>query len=254
VTSIYKTAEGEQLVKEKYRQFLAHWPVPNTQFHVATSQGDTFVIASGPHDAPALLLLHGASFNSVTWMGDVAEWAKHFRVYAVDVIGHPGLSSQNRPPYASAAYASWLDDLLDRLDLKNAAFVGISLGGWLALDYAIRRPQRVTALVLLCPGGVGREKTSALKLVFVILPLLLLGKRGRQKATAMMLGAPPSTQSGTARAVGNFMALIFTHFRQNIAKVARFSDDALQSLKIPVLAVLGAKDAHAGFCGNKTTP
>src|SRR5688572_31457409 len=60
---------------------------------------------------------------------------------------------------------------------------------------------------------------------------------------AMMLGASPAPPSGTAQAVGNFMTLIFKHFRPNLAKVTRFSDAALQSLKIPMLVILGAKDA-----------
>jgi pimeloyl-ACP methyl ester carboxylesterase len=63
------------------------------------------VIASGREDAPPLMLLHGPAFNSVTWMGDVAAWSAHFRIYAFDVIGHPGLSAPSRPRYDSDAYA-----------------------------------------------------------------------------------------------------------------------------------------------------
>ena len=153
------------------------------------------------------------------------------------------MCAPSRPPYDSDAYALWLDDVLAGLKIEKAAFIGISLGGWLALDYAVRRQQRVASLVLLCPGGVGREKNSTLKLIFIVLPLLMLGSWGRRKATAMMLGAAPAQQSAAAQAVGKFMSLIFKHFRQNLARVARVSDAALQSLKIPVLVVLGAKDA-----------
>jgi pimeloyl-ACP methyl ester carboxylesterase len=52
--------------------------------------------ACGQPDAPPLVLLHGAGFNSVSWMGDVATWAQRFRVFAVDIIGHPGLSAPTR--------------------------------------------------------------------------------------------------------------------------------------------------------------
>lgn len=76
-----------------------------------------------------------------------------------------------------------------------------------------------------------------------ILPLLLLGSWGRRKAKAMMLGAAPAAQSGAAQAVAGFMALISTHFKQNLAKLARFSDAALQTLAMPILVILGAKDA-----------
>ena len=61
---IYKSAEGERVVRELYLKFLKHWPVPNEQFHVPTREGETFVVVSGAKDAPALMLLHGASGNA----------------------------------------------------------------------------------------------------------------------------------------------------------------------------------------------
>jgi pimeloyl-ACP methyl ester carboxylesterase len=242
MSRIYKTADGERVVHERYRQFLAEWPVTNRQFHIPTREGDTFVIASGREDAPPLVLFHGAAFNSVTWMGDVTAWSAHFRVYAVDVIGHPGLSAPSRPRYDSDAYALWIDDILERLAIDRVAIVGISLGGWLGIDYATRREGRVERLVTLCPGGVGRERISTLRLVFAILPLLLLGARGRRKALQKMLGPSPVADSREAQAVVELMGLISKHFRQNLAKVTRFSDAALARLTMPVLAIVGGRD------------
>lgn len=100
---IYKSAEGERVVRELYLKFLKHWPVPNEQFHVPTREGETFVAVSGAKDAPALVLLHGASGNAAMWMGDIAAWAGHFRAFAIDVIGDAGLSAPSRPPYDAAA-------------------------------------------------------------------------------------------------------------------------------------------------------
>jgi hypothetical protein len=46
--AIYKSIAGERLVLERYRAFLKRSPVPNQQVRVPTSQGETFVIISGP--------------------------------------------------------------------------------------------------------------------------------------------------------------------------------------------------------------
>ena len=132
MTRIYKSAEGERAVRERYLEFLKYWPVPNQQLRVPTREGETFIVACGDENAPPLVLLHGAAANSAMWMGDVAAWAAHFRVYAVDLIGEAGLSAPSRPPLASEAHALWLDDVMQALSLARASIVGrvAAAGGW----------------------------------------------------------------------------------------------------------------------------
>ncbi|MCM2524433.1 alpha/beta hydrolase [Stenotrophomonas maltophilia] len=86
-------------------------------------------------------------------MFDAERWSEYYRVHAVDIIGEPGLSEGTQPALDSDAHAQWLDDVLDALGVESAAFVGLSFGGFLALDYALRRPARVNALVLVSPLG-----------------------------------------------------------------------------------------------------
>ena len=136
MTGIYKSEAGRQAIEAFYRKVLARWPVTNEHVSVRTRHGETLVIACGPIDGPPVLLLHGSGSNSAVWIRDVAEWAKHYRVYAVDVIGEPGLSAQSRPPLRSGAYVDWLDDVYQHLGLTSASLIGVSLGGWLALGGA----------------------------------------------------------------------------------------------------------------------
>jgi pimeloyl-ACP methyl ester carboxylesterase len=239
MSPIYKSEEGERLVKERYREILTRWPVANEQLHLPTREGETFVIACGPKDAPPVLLFHGAVANSVTWMGDVAAWAEHFRTFAVDMIGEGGLSAPSRPPLDSDAYALWLDDVLEGLSLDKVSIIGLSLGGWLALDYATRRPGRANALVLLCPGGVGRQKSGYL---LKVLPLLLFGQWGRRKAAAIALGPMDLPDPERARVGLEFFNLVSRNMKPRYDRLPIFSDDALRQLKIPLLAILGGLD------------
>jgi pimeloyl-ACP methyl ester carboxylesterase len=236
---IYKSPEGERLVKERYRAFLQRWPVPNQQIRIPTSQGETFVIASGAEDAPPLLVLHGGAMNSAMWMGDIRSHAAHFRVYAVDVIGEAGLSAPSRPPLGSDAHAVWLDNVLDALAVKRTSMVGASLGGWLALDYANRRPERVERLAVLCPGGIGRQK---LGIVFLTLALLPCGAWGKRKLLERILGRPPADPPPPLQAFIQFMALIHHHFRPRMVKMPILPDGALRRLTIPLLAIVGGRD------------
>jgi pimeloyl-ACP methyl ester carboxylesterase len=237
--AIYKSSEGERLIRERYQAFLKHWPVPNEQIHVPARQGSTFVVVSGPKHAPPLLLLHGGAANSAMWMGWVAAYARSFRVYCIDMIGEPGLSVPARPSLASDPHAEWLDDVLDHFSIGRESIVGISLGGWLALDYTIRRPQRVERVAVLCPGGIGRQKVGV---VFTTLLFRMFGGWGRRKLAERILGKAPVNPTPPVKAFMDFIALIHRHFRTRMVKLPVFSDSALRNLRAPVLAIVGGRD------------
>jgi pimeloyl-ACP methyl ester carboxylesterase len=226
-------------VRERYLQILDRWPVPSERVTVRTREGETFVLVCGSKEAPPLLLFHGSGANAAMWMGDVVEWSKHFRCYAVDMIGEPGLSAPARPDLASDAYALWLDDVLAGLGLQRAAIVGISLGGWLALDYATRRPERVEKLALLCPGGVGRQRG----IVLFALPLALFGAWGRRRLRDLVLGREArGMNSPQTMWMAEFASLIFANFRPRRDRLPVFSDAKLRTLSMPLLAILGGED------------
>jgi pimeloyl-ACP methyl ester carboxylesterase len=237
--TIYKSNEGERQIRERYQAFLKYWPVVNEQTHLPTRQGSTFVVISGPKDAPPLVLLHGGASNSAMWMGDIAAYAGSFRVYCIDMIGEPGLSAPARPPLASDAYALWLDDVLDRLAIRRTSIVGASLGGWLALDYAIRRPERVERLAVLCPGGIGRQKVG---IVFATLVSRLFGGWGKRKLMERILGRAPVDPTPPIKAFIEFMELIRRHFRPRMVKMPVFSNSALHNLCAPLIAIVGGRD------------
>jgi pimeloyl-ACP methyl ester carboxylesterase len=238
MSAIYKSEAGKRAIEARYREFLSRWPVPSRQFIVPTREGETFIVACGSRTAPPLLLFHGSGANATAWLADIAAWSSHFRVYAIDMIGEPGLSAPQRPPLGSEAYASWLDDVMAALSLTRVSIVGVSLGGWLALDYATRRPERVEKLALMCPAGIGRQKNFLLK----ALSLMLLGSWGHRKVREMVFGRAPAQLSAGQSQMRDFMALIFKHFRPRMVKIPLFSNDVLKRLTMPVLAIVGGKD------------
>jgi pimeloyl-ACP methyl ester carboxylesterase len=233
VRSIYKSKAGQEAVERLYRRALGRWPVPNEQLIVPTGQGHTFVIVSGDVQAPPVVLFHGSGANSSVWIRDVAELSATRRVYAVDMIGEPGFSAPARPALASDAYARWLDDVWDQLGLVRPRIVGVSLGGWLALDYAVRRPERVGSLTLISPAGIGRQNHLFLVRLGV---LLAMGEWGRRRALNLVAGGavPPE--------LADFVLGLFRHFRPRMARVPIRTDAELAGLTIPVRLVLGAGD------------
>jgi len=237
--AIYKSEEGARAIHARYREILSQWPVPNRQFTVPTRAGDTFVIASGAETAPPVLLFHGSASSSFMWFNDSAILAKDFRVYAVDLIGEPGLSARTRYRPGTEEHALWLDDVFQALSLSSASLVGVSLGGWLALDYAIRRPGRVTALALVCPAGIGKIKNFLLK----AFPLFFLGEWGQKRIRAMVMGRAYTTLPPAAKPITDFIGLIFRNFNPRRDPIPPASDQELQTLKMPIAIFIGGEDA-----------
>jgi pimeloyl-ACP methyl ester carboxylesterase len=236
MTSIYTSPAGARTIEERYRELLAAWPVPAEHLRVPTREGETFVVASGRPDAPPLVLLHGSGSNALMWSGDVASWSEHFRVYAVDIIGEPGLSAPARPPLPSGAYPLWFGDVLDALGVAHASVVAVSLGGWLALDFATRHPERVERLALLTPAGVAKPKVAGLLGAVLVKPF---GAWGEQKSVELLLGPEVRRQRGSAE----FVRLLSRHYHYRREPVPVVDDAALRRASMPVLAVLGARDA-----------
>jgi pimeloyl-ACP methyl ester carboxylesterase len=239
MADIYKSEEGALAIHARYREILALWAVPNLQFTVPTRAGETFVISCGPENAPPVLLFHGSASSSFMWIADAAAFAARFRVYAVDLIGEPGLSARTRYKPGADEHALWLDDVLKALGIEKASFVGVSLGGWLALDYAVRRTGRVNALALICPAGIGKLKNFLLK----AFPYFFMGEWGRKRLRAMVMGRAYTQRAPVPKPVENFLGLIFRNFTPRRDPIPPASDDELKRLKMPIAIFLGGEDA-----------
>jgi pimeloyl-ACP methyl ester carboxylesterase len=114
------------------------------------------VVEAGPPDGRPVVLLHGWGASLFMYRDGIALLPGYgLRTIAVDLRGF-GLSDRPmaRGAYTLESYVSDLDALLDALSLRATAVVGQSMGGGLALHYALRRPDRVSGLALINPTGL----------------------------------------------------------------------------------------------------
>ena len=114
-----------------------------------------------------VVLVHGLGGNWQNWLANIPALAAHHRVVALDLPGF-GHSSGYAGQVTMARYADTLVELLDQLDIPAATLVGNSLGGLLTIEAAVRHPERVTAAVLVCSGGI---PLTTLRHRLVLLPL-----------------------------------------------------------------------------------
>lgn len=125
--------------------------------HVRISTGVHLRIAeSGPPSGRPVLMFHGWGASAYMYRHALALLPERgLRAIAVDLRGY-GLSDKPTVSgaYSLDAYCADLGALLDALDLPSAALIGQSMGGGLALRYALRNSARVSRLVLVNPVGL----------------------------------------------------------------------------------------------------
>jgi pimeloyl-ACP methyl ester carboxylesterase/putative sterol carrier protein len=108
----------------------------------------TLTMGSGPD----VLLLHGLGGTRASLLETAATLSTRYTVHAPDL---PGFGSSAKPAtgrYNAAWFADCMLGLLDALDVDHAHVVGNSMGGRIAIEMALQRPDRVSALGLLCPA------------------------------------------------------------------------------------------------------
>ncbi len=137
---------------------VARWAPPPSDFIEVRGQL-VHLRDEGPRGDPLpLVLMHGTSASLHTWEGWVRALRGQRRVITFDLPGFgltgPFTGEYTPGDYGGDAYAQFVLDLLDALQVRRAVLVGNSLGGEVAWRTAWRAPERVAALVLVDASGL----------------------------------------------------------------------------------------------------
>lgn len=111
---------------------------------------------SGP-DKPAMFLIHGSNASLHTWEPWVARLRDDYRLISFDLPGHGLTGSVPGDDYSVSAMAHFVKEIHHLFKLNKVILVGNSMGGAVALQYALDHPADVQALVLVSPSGMQRD-------------------------------------------------------------------------------------------------
>src|SRR4051794_41277121 len=117
--------------------------------HLPGRRVRTLTMGQGEQD---VLLLHGLGATKSSFFETAAALSGRYRVHAIDFPGFGGSSKPPLAPYSARWFADTVVGVLDQLGIERAHLVGNSMGGRVALEVGLRRPDRVRALGLLCPA------------------------------------------------------------------------------------------------------
>lgn len=134
-----------QVLKAKYN-------TPHSQY-LLTPEANIHYTDQGPKDAKVLLLIRGSNSSLHTWVAAAEILDEKYRIVAVDLMGHGLTGPSTKRDYSAAANIKSINAVLDHLQIKNAVWVGNSMGGWLAWRGALANPERVSKLVIVDASG-----------------------------------------------------------------------------------------------------
>jgi pimeloyl-ACP methyl ester carboxylesterase len=217
--------------------------VPFAEIDLPTSFGTTHVIASGPQDAPAVVLLPSLAASATVWRPNVASLSAQFRTYAIDVIGQPGKSIASRNIHDRRELAAWLAEVFDALRLRRAALVGSSYGAFIALNQAAATPERVTHAVAIGPAGVFAGLPLRFYYTMLIAgPLRRLLRPRRKPDIDDLLGAGSISDKRDARWRELMSITMSAAAIPNVLRTAVFSAAEFAAIRAPVLLLVGERE------------
>jgi len=133
----------EKIINEKFGVGVAEWPLPD--------------------EKPAIIFVHGAGGSHHMWLGQLAFFRKEFNPVAINLPGH-GLSPGPACDTVKA-YAQFVLDAADALNLKRFILVGLSMGGAISQQIALDAPERLIGVVLLSTGAKLKVMPEIFKMI-----------------------------------------------------------------------------------------
>jgi pimeloyl-ACP methyl ester carboxylesterase len=202
------------------------------------------------------ILLHGLGGYIEEWEDNVAALAQDRRVYALDLVGF-GRSDKPQVRYSIPYLTEFVQEFMIVQDVDRTALIGVSMGGAIALRFALQYPHKVEKMVLAASAGLGTEISIYLRMMS--LPILgELAARPSRKGTIQILrlifqdqdlitdqwieeGYAMSSLPGVQRCLLSALRSMCTIWGvRNDA--FRPILDRLEEIEIPTLIIWGAQD------------
>ena len=187
-------------------------------------------------DAEPIVLLHGMGGTGLTW-GPYLEGLAGHDVYAVDTIGDVGRGEQTALIADADDLARWLDETLANAGIERAHLVGTSYGGYLALNLAVRAPQRIASITLIDSGGLSPFRLG--RFMLWGLPNLLGSRAPAPIRRAMARTRPLLEEPRLMRGA----LLGQTNHPFGMPQLVPLSDDELRAITVPTTAVIAGRSA-----------
>jgi pimeloyl-ACP methyl ester carboxylesterase len=178
------------------------------------------------------------------WFSNVADLTQKFHVLAVDTVGEPGKSIPSRQNATRRAAAAWLEEVLDGLGIAKTCVMGLSRGGWLALNLAHFAAHRLEKMVLLSPAASFIPLSpffSAVAAMVMRIPTQFVAKMALNSWVGRGFVVNPVFAEQFMVGLVNWNWVMNTNGYSGVMPSA-FGDEELRQIHLPVLMLIGDQD------------
>jgi pimeloyl-ACP methyl ester carboxylesterase len=155
---LYKSKESKAIISQLYFEKLNSLEMDSMQMDIQTSFGNTRVVQAGNKHGKKLVLFHGINAGSPVALEAVKELHKTYHLIGIDTIGQATQSDENRINIYDESYAKWAVEVLDKLEITEANFIGISYGAYILQKLLCYKPEVVSKCIFVVPGGLVNGK------------------------------------------------------------------------------------------------
>ena len=209
----------------------------------------------GNRAGPPLILLHGAYASVHAWEPWVKELGDKFRLISIDLPGHGLTGAIPGGDYSRANMSRTLDQIVRLMKLERVVIAGHSMGGGVALQYALDHPEKIRGLILIGSSGMRRATDEEVPSTFGLADISWLQPILRYVTPRFMIAgalrdsvADPDTFVTDEKVTRYWELIRMTGSReamlqrQNLRGTVAPLEGRLGEITVPTLLIWGAQD------------
>jgi len=238
MNSLYKSETGKKEIINLYDLKVKDLAMDYSYRLIDTKFGTTNIIITGNPTKPPILLIHGSNGCAPIALETYPNLYKDFRVFAIDVLAQPNKSAETRLSMKDDSYGLWINDIINKLDLRNVTMAGFSFGGLVILKTLIQNEDNIQEVFLSAPAFIvnGNQLTLLFK---VFIPMKRYIKTQNTKYLEKFLKTLFTERDEFAL---SYLSKVFQYFRMDFTPVPVIKKEEAQLLKTPITIIAAKKD------------
>lgn len=234
----FTSEEGKKDFQNAYHEAMSLLPEPVDTKNIKTEYGIVrvyyFTKEENKHKEP-MMLLPGRAASTPMWESNLEGLISERPVYTVDLLGEPGMSIQTKAIENQKDQAKWLNEVIIKLGLEKVHIMGVSIGGWTAMNLVRFFPDHIASVSLLDPVMVFEPISFKMVLASIPASVPLIPQSIREKMLSYISGGAEANEDVP---VAKLIESGMRNFKLKVPAPDQFSEEDLQNIHVPVLALM----------------